>query len=244
MFTDKENNVRLAVLFYGQPRFINNVMTFLHNKHTIYDKYKTDFFVHTWFDKEQKSFDVSTWSNITNCYVEPNTIEIINNLYKPLVFNYEKPKNFQFNVLLKKFIDDNFYYNSKNYNNLLSHLNSIQKVSRDFNHYVNYNKIKYDFILLNRFDSFVTGVPELINLDRQKFYIPNNHSRFPDTAILFSHKFLEWSMNLFDDTQLEVNLYQDMWEPSPEAFKYLSFVKRFNKLDIQPCEIYGHFVRS
>lgn len=244
-----DDKKRIAVLYYGQPRFVNNKKIYENTKKQIFDLYETDCFSHVWFSETEKEFLTSSWSNIHKCPIEKNSIEIINNNYKPKILLVEEPKYFTFPDKLRKIIDNNFtgkshFYNAKNYNNLLSQLYSIETISRNFTNYCIKNNKKYDFIILNRYDSVVENIPTLDHTKKEKFIIPNNHNDFPDTIIIYDYKFLDWSNNLFTDIFVNENFFIPLEKPIPEFFKKRSFFSRYKNSDLLSCSMYGHFLRS
>lgn len=119
-------------------------------------------------------------------------------------------------------------WNERNYSNLISQLYSIQKIS-DYLYLKILQKYKYDFIILARYDTILENFPDLLNLDQNKFYIPDNHRGFPDMIKIFNPKFLSWARNVYFDIP---DVYKGIVEPTPEEFKRQSFLKRFNQDDI------------
>lgn len=233
-----------AILFFGQPRFVKHEQVqkcYL----DLIQKYNCDVFCHTWFSEEEQDYSFSSWSNIKDCKVEKDSLEVIKNTYKPKILINEPSKNFNFYGNLEKFINDKFtnqflHFNEKNYSNVISQLYSIEQVSKIFFNYSH----KYKFIILGRFDTILTDVPDLNMSNEDKIYIQNNHPKFPDMAIVYGKKFLEWSKNLYSDILNDKDIYQNIWEPSAEAFKYASFINRFSKNDIIQCKMHGHAMRS
>ena len=54
--------MKVALCFYGQPRFIDNKIGYeSHNEHII-SKVDTDIYTHFWFDREQTTFNTSDWA--------------------------------------------------------------------------------------------------------------------------------------------------------------------------------------
>lgn len=234
-----------AILFFGQPRYVKNQQVqkcYL----DLIKKYDCDVFCHTWFSEKEQEYSCSTWSNIIDCKVEKDSVEVIKNVYKPKILLEEASRSFSFCGDLEKFINNKFtnkssHFNEKNYNNIISQLYSIEQVSKIF---CSSDIEKYKFIILTRFDTILTDIPDLYISDENKFYIQNNHTRFPDMSTIYGKKFLEWSKNLYTDLSNEIEIYKNIWEPSPEAFKYASFIKRFQSEDIVPCIMRGHAMRS
>ena len=223
--------MRVALLFFGQPRYLDDERPYLQYRKWILDRYDTDVYVHTWFDKTLQSYDVSSWTNIGSCPVLPDSIERIESLYSPKVLVHEPPQTFQFDehvsdYIDKKFTDKTDRWTLKNYSNLLSQLKSIQSVARLY-------QDTHDMIVLSRFDCIIDIFPSnLSNLNKDKLYVSDIHNHFPDIINCLGSKHLDWIRNVYDDTSF---VYKNVMEPSPEAFKAMSFLSRFNSGDI--CSI-------
>lgn len=237
--------MKVALLFFGQPRFIDNDQIERVYKETIIDKYETDVFCHTWWKKtEDVEYDYSSWSRISKCPIPNNALELIEQKYNPKILKWEEPKIFEFPPKTKQYVNLNYtgkhpegHWNEKNYSNIMSQLYSIKSVSEIVDEY----QKNYDWIVLARYDTILVNFPDLNVCDPSKFYLPGHHPRFPDTIQFFSPKYLEWSKNAFDDVD---DVYDGIWEPSPEAFKMGSFLKRFSINDLAPCPMDAHAVRS
>ena len=75
--------MRVALCFYGQPRFIDNKIGYeSHNEHII-SKVDTDIYTHFWFDREQTTFNTSDWALKHNSYIHPDSPKLISDLYAP-----------------------------------------------------------------------------------------------------------------------------------------------------------------
>ena len=61
--------MKVALLFYGQPRYVDNEEVYNSYKSNILDKYDTDVFCHTWWSETEKEYDYSSWSKISNCFL-------------------------------------------------------------------------------------------------------------------------------------------------------------------------------
>jgi hypothetical protein len=243
--------MKVALLFFGQPRFIDNQEIERVYKESILKRYDTDVFGHVWWKEDmQEEYDYSSWSKISNCPPPENALRSICEKYTPLVLKYDQPHIFELPPNAKKYVDENFtgkhpegHWNEKNYSNVMSQLYSIKSVSELFDAYRKNPEVNqtYDWVVLARYDTILINFPNLEECDPNKFYLPGHHPRFPDTIQFFGTKFLDWSKNAFDDVD---TVYETIWEPSPEAFKMGSFLKRFSHDDLAPCSMDAHAVRG
>ena len=52
--------MKVALLFFGQPRYLDDDRAYNDYKRLILDRYDTDVYIHTWFDEAGGKYDVST----------------------------------------------------------------------------------------------------------------------------------------------------------------------------------------
>jgi hypothetical protein len=238
--------MKVALLLFGQPRFIENAQT-LYTYRNIIKKYDADVFCHVWH-QESGSYPTSTCSTLNGCDVHKNAIDIIKENYKPKAIAVETGCKFFMPLPAKAFLDARFtnraaHWNEHNYSCVLSQMYSIQSVSRLFEQYEAESQSNYDWIILGRFDGLIKSMPILndARLPKNKFYISDQHPNFPDLVFCYARRFCDWSSNVFDDVE---SVYHTIWEPSCEAFKSGSFYKRFTRYDIIPTHMKCDLVRK
>jgi hypothetical protein len=244
-----KEKMKIALAFFGQPRFFGNPEIIKTYKEVVIERYDTDVFGHMWWQEDGGEFDCSSWSTMNSCPIPKDAPNIFKDNYKPVILSVEDPKSFELPPKAKKFIDEQFtdkgesgkYWNPKNYSNVMSQLYSIKSVTNIVKAYSEQNNVSYDFIVLARYDAVLMRFPDLNTCDKYKFYLPGHHPRFPDTIQFFGPKYLTWALNAFDDIE---DIYETIWEPSPEAFKMGSFLKWFHHSDLAPCSMDAKFIRS
>lgn len=166
--------MKIALCLFGQPRYITNNKIFEHHQKAIYSQGDVDVFAHCWFDKNLNVFDQSDWSYSENLIVDKNTIEIIEEKYKPKKKIFEQQKDFTPNSNVKSVVDnlpDQRFNNDKNIFNIFSQLYSIQKSIELFQEYCKENSEKYDFLVLTRYDVMLWSFPVLEKMAKNKYYI-------------------------------------------------------------------------
>lgn len=240
--------MKVAILFFGQPRFIENAQV-LHTYKNLIRRYDADVFCHVWYTEIGK-YETSTCSTLLDgCDSNKNAIDVINENYKPKrILVEDASRKFFMPPAAKQFLDAKFtnrtaHWNERNYACVLSQLYSIQSVSRLFEQYEKENNQKYDWIVLVRYDGYIHALPRLDHpkLPQDKFYISDHHPNFPDLVFCYSRRFCDWSSNVFDDV---ASVYDTIWEPSGEAFKSGSFYKRFTAHDIIPTHMKCDIIRN
>lgn len=240
--------MKVALLLFGQPRFIDNTQV-LDTYKGLINRYGADVFCHVWYTKAGK-YETSTCSTLSNgCDSNKNAIDVINENYKPKRMAIEDAsRKFIMPSAAKQFLDAKFtdkaaHWNERNYGCVLSQLYSIQSVSRLFEEYEQETAQTYDWIILARFDGLVKTLPVLddVRLPKNKFYLSNHHMNFPDLLFCYARRFCAWSSNVYDDVP---SIYDTIWEPSAEAFKSGSFYKRFTKQDMLPTAVVCDLIRN
>ena len=89
--------MKVALLFFGQPRYLDDDRAYNDYKRLILDRYDTDVYIHTWFDEAGGKYDVSTWDQMhgaKNAVILPDSIERLKKMYNPKVLVHEKPQKF------------------------------------------------------------------------------------------------------------------------------------------------------
>lgn len=187
--------MKIALCFFGQPRFI-------HNKHvvnSVYDnilnKYNTDVYCHFWYDKEIKNYDTSDWNKnnnrVFNVYSDSNT-KIIE-YYEPKKIFYEPPLDFK-NIMVESWVDsikNKPYFSINNLNNLLSHLYSLEMV-------LNMVDGDYDYVIMNRYDNLIRKIPNLNEEEKNKVFSTNHYVSNIPNANWFSDAIVICDYSLID----------------------------------------------
>jgi hypothetical protein len=195
-------------------------------------------FGHCWFEKESR-FSSSSWTQNHKDYIADN--DTIGKLWKYYSFDkfvVEKPKQFKFhneNIREKyKQINHHIGFNEIRENNILSHLYSIESV-------MNIVPDNLDYYVLCRYDTIITDIPDMTQLNSEKLYL-SNCGVFPDILMIFSKKYLTWLKNLYTMTQemqFSVNGF------FPEVFKEATFFHHgYSMSDVIHTPMFGHIVRD
>ncbi len=233
--------MKVALLFFGQPRFLENPLPFQTHRDHILNKYETDVFCHTWWSPKQDSYDTSSWSKINSCSADKNAINKIVSLYNPKVvkfqesINFKFPEDSEFNKNITK-----FDWANNNKNNILSHLYSFTQIGEILEDYIQTTNTTYDFIIASRLDAEIIRLPNLKTLDPDKFYLPSHHDKFPDNLFLFSPKFIKF-LNIYPNIE---ELSTKVWQPSAEAYKWENYKKHFEEPFAPNYNVYAEFVRN
>jgi hypothetical protein len=220
--------MKIALLLFGQPRNIENNLVYESYKKWILSKYDTDIFSHVWYSPNAV-FKPSSWSKLNDIKCNISTLNILKNTYNPICLEDEPPKEFSLKEKYK--LSSKFtkfpYFNDQNANNIISQLYSIERVCEIFKKYCN-EAVKYDFIILGRYDLIIEDFPDISKLDKKYFYTMNNHPRFPDLFFIFNPSFLTTQQtysNIDEICDKLIRSDEDFWEFSGECLKFNNFIK-------------------
>tara|TARA_S200002703_G_scaffold70631_1_gene61215 strand:- start:464 stop:1183 length:720 start_codon:yes stop_codon:yes gene_type:complete len=238
--------MKIAVLLFGQPRYCDDSKPQKFLK-SIIEKYNADVYAHAWFESKA-DYQISSWAlnppdgkGITKNPVPDNALDIINDAYSPKKFKVDSPQKFELSKRASNFIFQKWegpHINERNISNIKSQLTSIGEVARLYEE----SGDEHDLYILARYDAWAVGFPELDNLPTDKFYVADHHPNFPDIIQFGGRKFFDWMKNCANDMD-KANIYQKIWEPSPEAFKMFSFLKRHSSDDIIGVPMEGFVIR-
>ena len=235
--------MRVAVLFYGQPRYLDNPRPEDAYHRELFSRYNCTNFVHTWWGHDIKEYDTSTWV-ASSIQPDPEAVTKIVQKYTPESITIDTPKKFSIPEDMKAHLDQNFEYKELNVRNIFSHMYSISTVSNKAAYWSIVGEAPmFDWYILARTDMVIRNIPDLWSCDNTKLYLPNNHTNFPDTVVAFGPKFLEWAGLTFTD-MIVPEVYKNIREPTPESFKMETFKLHHNVSDIVQCSMYGDVVRS
>lgn len=92
---------KLAICFYGQPRFIDNDIVYKRYTELI-NQYNADVYVHSWVSNTENIMDASDWSKQNNFIEKLNSAEQIVSMYNPKKVLFEPPQNFHLIITQKK----------------------------------------------------------------------------------------------------------------------------------------------
>lgn len=147
---------RVAVFIVGQPRYLSG-KSYRSIKYHLIDKYDCTFFCHYWFD-DKKPMDQSNWSGRNPEFIcDPQTAEIINTLYKPVICEFDPP--LEKDEIIQKYKHCCTSAPMTPFN-VYSYYKSM-KICAEL--YEARNKDKFDFYVKLRYDGILPCFPDLNN---------------------------------------------------------------------------------
>jgi hypothetical protein len=170
--------MKVALCISGQPRKAFETYPFIYEN--IIKPNNADVFIHMHYDENNLYCEKSHLNNGT-CYFEPETDKKIIDLYKPIKYLIESPRNFQnpnINIPLKRIhnhmrmcnMDDENMCKKHMLKQMISMYYSIYKCNELKEIYANENNFVYDYVIRLRFD-FVPFQPIICShLSRDYIY--------------------------------------------------------------------------
>lgn len=231
--------MRVACLYYGQPRFTENPYCYESHKKFIFDRYETDIYAHLWWDEDDEKqwdrshvssdWEFSTWLQMENCPKDRYDLNRFIEKWKPHHLITEKPKEFSndemYSLVAQKFDGERFH--KKNFHNQLSQLYSIEQVGKLLEK-VGYT---YDFIITIRTDINIWDYPDLHELHSNKFYLSSHSPHFPDLGFIFGRRYKKF-LNAYTHTMNGLVNLDECWAPVAEAFKYSCYNRYYSQNDL------------
>jgi len=171
--------MKVALCFFGQPRYLENKNSFTSHKEKIYSQCDVDVFTHFWFSEDNNLSPKSDWCTAINPTIDKNAIEIITQLYSPKQMEYEKQIMFYPDAELQKIVTGKHSFTLNNTFCLMSHLYSMQRTIEMLEKYIINTGTKYDFLVMSRYDNKILDFPNLNELPREKFFLTSLWGRYP-----------------------------------------------------------------
>lgn len=164
--------MKIALLFFGQPRFLYNPRSGIGYKTYIINKHDVDIFGHCWISH---TFQASTWTSLG---------EMNGNMYPESKLCEDYP-----GIVIQKENSRSFGYDNLNENNIASHLYSIKKVASLLQERKDISQ--YDLIILSRYDVDIKHMEGLEKLGKG-FFAMEDHPGVADQLYAFTPEYIKW----------------------------------------------------
>ena len=240
----------IAVCLFGQPRNYSegckNIKKFVEN-------HDVDFYYHTWILNSNNSYyRHSEYRNINaeELKGEKDIITQLNLLYNPKAYVFEESK-LSFDIeTTDEFINSIAYSNTTDNNkgfrlsNTLSQLYSRQQVRNLLYDIIQSEKIKYDFVIISRFD-FLNEINvdiDLNNINNQLIYLRSIYAPriiFQDAIFLLGVENFLKMFNIYDNLHNLINnkaldtllsSYNEIFNLVPENLILANYLYYFNDI--------------
>lgn len=244
--------MKIALIYFGQPRWINNPHCLETQQRNIFSQGDVDVFAHLWAYKAE-DYSSSSWSNMPSCPSTPNDISTFIKNYNPVSYKTEIDPGFSSPEILYAInhrTPETAAYGGivteRNFNICLSHLYSLEKAIEVFEYYVEQHKVEYDFVIFMRTDLCIWEFPKLNELQKGYFYFSSlfHSDHFADLCYITDQRFvcgLKAYSYLTDPSQ---EIVKNLTMGNAEQIKRLTFLKQFNKEVLRQVPIPVRVVRG
>lgn len=222
---------RVAVVLFGQPRFVNLPYSSISLKFAL-KNCDVSFFGHLWFDEENPHFESSSWSGIKKGRLEKNARAYLLKWYRTAEFIFERPEKINLKDVDEEVMDEKRQHDIElaqslvNTSNVISQITSIH---RALEHFQKVSDIRsFDFVILTRFDVVVWRFPNLKNIDKNLLYLSNIHNSFAD-QLIFGEVNKVMATDAFELVEQGIT---SLDRPTPENLKSNAFYKKFKPEDV------------
>jgi len=223
--------MRLAICFFGQPRYLDNKK--VHECYTnLINRYETDVYVHSWISGKDCEMSVSDWAKKHSIKECADATEKILSLYSPIKYKFDSPFDGRLTTETRQKASVMRFYTENNERNLLSHLKSYSESIR-----LVQNPQEYDFILMTRFDAYLFDFPNLHTLDTDKFYLTKRYDGgWCDITQLCGSKFAK-AFDVYDNFDLITDTLVNL-DPTfiAELYKRENYDLSYSRTDLRYIE--------
>lgn len=236
--------MNIAVIIFGQPRFVNNPHCFSSQEEKIFKQGTTDVYAHLWYSQGE-SYQSSSWSGMNTCPVGQDDIGVFLEKWNPIVLHQETERPFSnpelFERLKLRFTDP--HWNESDFNKALSHLYSLEKAIEAFEK----GKTKeYDWVVFLRTDVCVWEFPDLSKLETSSFYYSSifHPEHFADICYVTSPQYVSGLKAYSYLTDDRYEIVSNLIRPCAEQFKKETFIQTFGRTPLKQTPLPVRVVRD
>ena len=218
--------MKVALILYGQPRFVDRPDVIFNHRVNIIGEYSTDVFAQMWFSPEDSYGPTASWADFHGAdHIIPSNAEyIVANKWLPKKMRVDHPRTFYMSEEVRQILDNRFmgnqFYSHSNISNICSQMMAIDRAMK----LAYEDETEYDFYVLARYDATLVRFPDLTTLDREFFYLPHG-GHFNDLVHIWSNKqrFGRIFEGLVDRVLDDATLAREIELPIPELYKFEAF---------------------
>lgn len=239
--------MKIALLYFGQPRFVNNLHCIETQRKHIMSQGECDVFAHLW-EPTPQGYDFATWSGLRNLQANPSDIVDFIKEKNPVVIKTERNRSFIEEELFSKIQDRLPGDEAKKYNfNLcLSQLYSIEQCIELFEDYVRKTNTQYDYVIFMRTDLCIWDFPILKDLQKGYFYFSSlfHYDHFADLCYITDPKFVSGLKCYSYVTDKDSDFAEKLIMGNAEGIKRMTFIKTFGESVLKQVPLLVRAVRN
>lgn len=164
---------KIAVLIYGQSRFLENPHSLL-SLRALFPNHQLDFYIHTW-----KDLNIGNQESLIQEKYMPLALKIDDPLDQHVELEKYKDSIFECKSRLKIEKQDAYIFSC------ISQLASVQAVNELFCNHIAENDGTYAYVVLTRFDAIYLGKFNSKLLDTFDLIVSKSHSYYPDVIQIY-----------------------------------------------------------
>ena len=229
--------LKVAVLFFGQPRNIQNRLSAI--SHRIWlRKHDVDYFGHCWYADNPSLFTGGL--NVKKISIPHHAPKLLKKIYPGIQLFSEKPIDFSTDSKIARYFP--VVNNVKSsYQHLLpvytSQFFSINKVIENF---FESGFKEYDFVVLSRYDNLILRIEDISKFPKNKLIVSDSRSFFAD-LIFIGQKMHNQALNTYPDLSVLLETEDDF---APEELKRAAFFRKFQQDDVISTRLNIAIIRS
>jgi len=234
--------MKIALIYFGQPRWINNPHCYNTQREKIFSQGEVDVFAHLW-EPGKSDYAFSTWSNMHTCPSNKNDIEIFLEKWKPKSIKTEIDPGFSYEEGYKLIADR---ISMRDFNISLSHLYSLEKAIEVFEEHQQQSGAVYDFVAFMRTDLCVWDFPNLSQIKKGFFYYSSlfHADHFADLCYITDPLYVSGLKVYSKIMNPHAEFLKNIGMPSAEQLKRNSFLSTFNSSVLKQIPILVRVVRD
>jgi hypothetical protein len=241
---------KIALVLFGQPRFVGNGFAFQSHKWHL-RKHKFDVYGHYWFSTGAK-YEVSSWTGLKDkdSFVPDTAPQVIRRAFPEGTFIESPPRIFSPTEsvahLSSTYLSD--YGLRTEFERLRSNPESMHSNTTSQLFSINQalgllraSMKHYDLVVLSRWDNMVLRLPDLESVSANKLTISDGHSfGFPDLIFIGSPKLIDAT-----DAYLAIpKIFETVPTMSAENVKQAYFFQTYSLADVERRRITVSVVRG
>jgi len=239
--------MKIALIYFGQPRFVNNSNCIDSQRDAIMSQSDCDVFAHLW-EPSVEGYNFATWSGLSNETAQESDIETFIQKWSPKKLavepNREFGNEFIYNAIQHKLPGGET--REYNFNLCLSQLYSIEKAICLYEDHIKESGDTYDFVIFMRTDLCVWGFPNLSLLEKGKFYFSDlfHQDHFADLCYVTDPKYVSGLKCYSYLTDESLDIINRIPQGNAESIKKATFVRTFGNSPLAQAPLHVRVVRN
>ena len=239
--------MKIALIYFGQPRFVNNPNCYESQKAYVMSQGDCDVFAHLW-EPSSDGYNFATWSGLNNEPAHESDINTFVQKWNPKKLAIEPNRDFNneslYNAIQHKLPGaENRKYN---FNLCLSQLYSIERAIELYEEHIKETGDTYEFVIFMRTDLCVWGFPTLNLLEKGKFYFSDlfHYEHFADLCYIADPKYVRGLKCYSYLSDKSLDIVDRISQGNAESIKKATFIRAFGNSPLKQTPLLVRVVRD